>query len=191
MTVATDAVRAADLATDRYAVALAALAEVPLAVVVLGAAHGGERSCATGTAMYVSFAPPRLAVALHPGSTTCRLIESSGAFSVSVLRADQLDVAVAAGRSAPGTDKFAALGLATRDCAEQPGVPALADAAFVAWCRVTDRLPTGDHVLLVGEVVAFVPVTGEVVPPPLMRHQRRYVSLGASLTDAAPDGYPT
>jgi flavin reductase (DIM6/NTAB) family NADH-FMN oxidoreductase RutF len=70
-------------------------------------------------------------------------------------------------------------------------VPALADAAFVAWCRVTDRLPAGDHVLFVGEVVAFVPVAGEVEPPPLMRHQRRYVALGASLTDAAPEGYPT
>lgn len=187
MTAATAVVRAADLAADRYAVARAALAEVPLSVVVLGAAHGEDRSCATGTAMYVSFSPPRLAIALHPGSTTCRLVEASGSFSVSVLRADQVDVAAAAGHGAPGSDKFATLGLATREGV--PGVPALADAAFATWCRVTDRLPVGDHVLFVGEVVAFAPAAASVTP--LMRHRRRYAALGEYLGDEAPEGYPT
>ncbi len=195
MNAGTDVVIAADLAADRYAVARAALAEVPLSVVVLGAAQGDVRSCATGTAMYVSFAPPRFAVALHPGSGTCRLVEATGAFSLSVLRADQQAVAAAAGRGATGTDKFMALGLAVRETSALPGVPALADAGFVAWCRVTDRLPTGDHVLLVGEVVAFAPPSGDAAggleDVPLMRHQRRYAALGGWLSEAAPEGYPT
>ncbi|MBX3030224.1 MAG: flavin reductase [Chloroflexi bacterium] len=196
MNATADVVRAEDLASDRFAVARAALAEVPLPVVVLGAADGEARSCATGTAMYVSFAPARLAVAIHPGSTTCRLVEATGRFSISVLRADQVAVAVAAGHGASGTDKFATLGLATRETDLLPGVPALADASSIAWCRVTDRLPTGDHVLFVGEVVAFAPpVTaaeaGGLEDVPLLRHQRRYAALGSWLSDTGLDGYPT
>jgi len=191
MTPTSAVVRAADLAADRYAVARAALAELPLAVVLLGAAHGETRSCATGTAMYVSFAPPRIAIALHPGSTTCRLVAASGAFSVSVLRVDQQGVAVGAGHGVPGSDKFAALGLPTRETQELPGVPALADAAFVAWCRVTDQLPTGDHLVFVGEVTAFAPMADDASQPPLMRRRRRYAALGEYLGDEAAEGYPT
>lgn len=183
-----DVVRAADRAADRYAVAREALAEVPLAVVLLAAGLDGERSCATGTAMYVSFAPPRLAIALHPGSRTCRLVEASGAFSISVLRADQVDVATAAGRSAAGDDKFAALGLPVVESDASPGVPALAGAAFVVWCSVVERLVTGDHVLFVGEVIAF---GGERGTAPLLRHARRYAARGAWLSETAPEGYPT
>ena len=38
------------------------LTHLPLAVVVVGAAAGGERSCSTGTASYVSFEPPLVVV---------------------------------------------------------------------------------------------------------------------------------
>jgi flavin reductase (DIM6/NTAB) family NADH-FMN oxidoreductase RutF len=180
--------RAADLAGDRFAVARAALSELPLSVVVVGAGHGGERSCATGTAMYVSFAPPQLAVALHPGSRTCRLVEASHGFSVSALRADQLDLAMDAGRGGSGDDKFAELGAATVETAELPGVPGLDDAAFVSWCRVVQAHSTGDHRLFIGEVVAF---GGPTSDRPLLRHRRRYAALGEFLSETAPEGYPT
>ena len=180
--------RAADHADDRYAVARAALSSIPLSVVVIGAGDGPDRSCATGTAMYVSFSPPMLAVALHPGSHTSRLVEAGRAFSVSVLHADQLDVAAAAGRGGPGTDKFADLGLETVDAAELPGTPGLASAAFVLWCRVAEQLASGDHRLYVGEVVAY---GGLGTDRPLLRHRRRYAELGAWLSEPAPEGYPT
>src|SRR5256885_16230834 len=92
---------------DRYAVARAALSRIPHGVAIIGAADGPERSCATGTAMYVSFEPPMVAIAEHPGSRTCKLIQRSGAFSVSFLHAAQQDVAERAGHSAEGPDKFA------------------------------------------------------------------------------------
>jgi len=52
-------------------------------VVNIAAAHRGERSCATGTTMYVSHSLAMLAIAVHPGSRTTRLIRESGEFSVS------------------------------------------------------------------------------------------------------------
>jgi len=180
--------RAADVTEDRYGVARAALAEIPLAVVLVGAGHEGARSCATATAMYVSFSPPRISIALHPGSRTCALVDASGKFSVSILHASQADVATAAGKGAPGDDKFAALGL---DIVEpDPGsAPGLAGAAAILWCSVVERVAVGDHALFVGDVDEYTVDAAPVVP--LLRHRRRYAALGDVLGDVAPDGYPT
>src|SRR2546430_3631388 len=70
---------------DRYEVARAALSRIPHGVAIIGAADGPERSCATGTAMYVSFVPAMVVIADHPGSRTCKLIHKSRACMRSVL----------------------------------------------------------------------------------------------------------
>src|SRR5438552_19062783 len=70
---------------DRYAVARTALSRIPHGVAIIGAADGAERSCATGTAMYVSLVAPMVVIAEHPGSRTCRLIQRSGGFRVALL----------------------------------------------------------------------------------------------------------
>ena len=95
--------------TDRYAAAKLILSRIAHPVAIIGAAHGGERSCATGTVMYVSHVPPMVAIAEHPGSRTTRLIQASREFSVSLLHDSQQELAVAAGKSGEGPDKFAAL----------------------------------------------------------------------------------
>lgn len=173
---------------ERYAVARNVLAELPCPVAIIAAAADGERSCATGTAMYVSFVPPALAIAVHPGSRTCRLIEASGEFTVSLLGEDQVEAAQVAGRSAAGADKLAAIGLgiAESHASEAPGA---ADTPLTIWCRVTHRHEAGDHVLFVGEVVDHR--RDPDGSPPLLRHRRRYVKRGDWLTDDAADGYPT
>lgn len=181
-------VRADSLTGDRYAVARAALSELPLCVVAVASAGESGRSLATGTAMYVSFAPAQVAVALHPGSRTCRLIEEGGAFSVSALRDDQVELAMAAGHGGSRDDKFAELGVETVESEALPGIPALADAGFALWCEVADRLTTGDHRLFIGTVVAFGGATTE---RPLLRHRRRYAGFGDWLSETAPEGYPT
>lgn len=174
------------MTNDRYAVAREALAQLAMPVAIIAAEHDGRRSCATGTAMYVSFSPPRLAIAQHPGSQTTGLIERSGRFSVSLLRDGQLQAALDAGRGAKTDDKFAELGL---EVLERPGAaPAVAGSASVLWCDVVSASDAGDHRLIVGEVTVYE--VGESHDP-LIRHQRRYAALGPSLTDVAPEGYPT
>jgi flavin reductase (DIM6/NTAB) family NADH-FMN oxidoreductase RutF len=175
-----------DRSDDRYAVAREALAQLAMPVAIIGAQHDGRRSCATGTAMYVSFAPPRLAIAQHPGSQTTALIEASGRFSVSLLRDDQLQAALDAGHGARTHDKFAELGL---EVLERPDTaPAVAGSASVLWCDVVSTSDAGDHRLYIGEVVAYE--LGETQNP-LIRHRRRYAALGEALSEVAPEGYPT
>lgn len=178
-------------ASDRYGTAKQALSTIPLAVVLIGAADDSARGCATGTAMYVSFAPPRLAIALHPGSRTAALVRASRRFSVSVLDAGQVDLAMRAGRGGGGADKFAELGV---DVVVGPGAtPALAGSLAVVWCSVLEETVVGDHILIVGEVEAWDRRTMDLpdAPQALVRHRRRYASMGAWASDEAPEGYPT
>jgi len=67
--------------------------------------------------MYVSFVPPMVAIAEHPGSRTWQAHPASGAFSVSFLHASQQDIAERAGRSAEGPDKFATLKIKPQEAA--------------------------------------------------------------------------
>src|SRR5438034_11252742 len=124
---------------DRYEVARAALSRIPHGVAIIGAADGPERSCATGTAMYVSFVPPMIVIAEHPGSRTCKLIQKSGGFSVSFLHASQQDIAERAGKSAEGPDKFMTLRIKPLEAPpEAGGAPAVAGSMAVLWCVVRD-----------------------------------------------------
>jgi flavin reductase (DIM6/NTAB) family NADH-FMN oxidoreductase RutF len=177
-------------AGDRYVVAREALSRIPHGVAIIGAADGPERSCATGTAMYVSFVPPMVAIAEHPGSRTCKLIQKSGAFSVSFLHASQQDIAERAGRSADGPDKFATLKVKPLEApAGAGGAPGVAGSIAVLWCTVRDSCESGDHVLFTGEVLAH-----EVDPEKidaLLRFRRRYAHIGHETSVEEPEGYPT
>jgi len=177
-------------AGDRYAVARAALSRIPHGVAIIGAADGPERSCATGTAMYVSFEPPMVAIAEHPGSRTCKLIQKSGAFSVSFLHASQQDIAERAGHSAEGPDKFAALKVRPLEApADAGGAPGVAGSMAVLWCAVRDSRPSGDHLLFTGEVLAHQVDPNKV--DALLRFRRRYAHIGHDTSVEAPEGYPT
>ena len=167
----------AEKTSDRFAVAREALSRIPLAVTIIGAADGSERACGTGTAMYVSLDPPMLAIAWHPGSRTCRLIQKSGAFSVSMLHASQQDIAERAGRPADGLDKFAALKVPPLEAPPGAGgAPGVAGSIAVLWCKVRDSRVSGDHILFTGEVVAHQVDPAKI--DALLRFRRRYARIG-------------
>lgn len=174
-----------------YGTARRALAAIPGAVVLVAASDGAARSCATGTAMYVSFVPPLVAVALHPGSRTAVLAEGSGRFSLSLLGDDQVDLARRGGRTAGTDDKFDDLGVTVVEGPD--GTPAVAEAQARFWCRVVDAHPAGDHRLVLGQVEAYdrSGIDAPEARPALIRFLRRYASLGRWLTDETPGGYPT
>ncbi len=134
-------------------------------------------------------APAQVAIALYPGSQTAALIERSGEFSVSVLTPAQQDLAAAAGRSVPaGEDKFTALRIPVLDAPAGASAPAVAGSLAVLWCRVVQRIPTGDHVLHVGEVTAHRPDARKL--DALLRFRRRYLNVGHWTSDESPEGYP-
>jgi flavin reductase (DIM6/NTAB) family NADH-FMN oxidoreductase RutF len=177
------------LTGDRYSLARLVLSRIAHPVAIIGAAHGGERSCATGTTMYVSLSPALIAIAEHHGSRTTRLIRESGRFSVSLLDDSQQDLAVAAGKSAEGPDKFATLGIAAIEAPDDLAAPGVADSLAILWCRVTQAIDTGDHRLFVGEIVAHRVDEGRFEP--LLRYRRRYSRIGEATSDESPEGYPT
>jgi flavin reductase (DIM6/NTAB) family NADH-FMN oxidoreductase RutF len=178
-----------DASDRRFAVAREALSRITHAVAVIAAADGPERACGTGTAMYVSFSPPMLAIAEHPGSRTCKLIQRTGSFSVSLLHSSQQDIAERAGHSAEGPDKFAALRIAPLERPGGAGAPGVANSIAVLWCDVRETRPTGDHILFVGEIVEHRVDPAKV--DALLRFRRRYAHIGHVTSDEAPEGYPT
>jgi flavin reductase (DIM6/NTAB) family NADH-FMN oxidoreductase RutF len=176
-------------ATDVYELARTVLSRIAHPVAIVGAAHEAERSCGTGTTMYVSLSPAMIAIAEHPGSRTARLIKESGEFSVSLLHDSQQDIAVAAGKSAAGPDKFATLKIRAVEAPSGLKAPGVEGSIAIMWCRVAQSLPTGDHQLYVGEIVAHR--IDERRWDPLLRYRRRYFRLGHWTSDESPEGYPT
>lgn len=175
--------------TDTFELARLVLSRIAHPVAIIGAAHGGERSCATGTTMYVSLSPAMVAVAQHNDSRTTCLIRESGQFSVSLLHDAQQEVATAAGRPAEGPDKFATLKMNVAEPPDGLLAPGVERSLAILWCRVARSIETGDHVLFVGEVVAQR--VDERRFEPLLRYRRRYMRIGHATSDESPEGYPT
>jgi flavin reductase (DIM6/NTAB) family NADH-FMN oxidoreductase RutF len=174
----------------------AALRELVMPVVVVTARDHAETACATSTTSYVSVRPPILCVALTPASRTAQMVARTGRFSVSVLTADQADLAQRAGRPGGGPDKLATVGIAPEYRPGEvgdDGPPGVGGAAAVLWCDVTGTVPAGDHQVVFGQVSAFRGSVGDGaagVTALLLRHQRRYLSTGPAVTLPATDGYP-
>jgi flavin reductase (DIM6/NTAB) family NADH-FMN oxidoreductase RutF len=124
----------------------------------VGVAEGERRNAFTAAwLMQVSFDPPLLALSVNPGHASYPLLVGGGGFAVSVLSHDQLHLARHFGtRSGREADKLA--GIAWRP--GRAGAPILTEA--VAWleCRLTERLPAGDH-----EIVIARPLAGELLRP--------------------------
>jgi len=161
------------------------LARLPLAVVVVAAASGGVRSCTTGTAAYASLDPPLVVTPLAARSRTGGLVQSSGEFSVSVLAADQAELAVRAAARSEG-DKFLEQGIETVAPPAGCAAPGVAGAVGVLWCGLESAPVAGAHRLYVGRVRAWTAGGGE----PLLRFERTYRTLGAEVGVAAEAAYP-
>ena len=127
-------------------------------VYVIGVAKGERRNAFTAAwLMQVSFDPLLLALSVNPGHASYPLLVEGGGFAVSVLSRDQLHLARHFGtRSARETDKLA--GIAWRR--GRTGAPILTEAAAWLECRLTERIPAGDH-----EIVIARPLAGEVLLP--------------------------
>ncbi|ATY11659.1 flavin reductase [Amycolatopsis sp. AA4] len=94
----------------------------------------------------VSLAPPLILVCLKVGSRTCAAIERRGFFSVCVLADDHRRHSERLARSQPTVDDEA--------FEVAHGLPVIRDAPAGLLCRVDSTLVKGDHVIVIGCVVA-------------------------------------
>ncbi|TVQ57802.1 MAG: flavin reductase [Rhodobacteraceae bacterium] len=117
----------------------------------------------------VSLDPPLLLVCLAETASSYPAFRDAGRFAVNVLGASQRGLSTQF--ATRGADKFA--GVAWR--AVETGAPVLDGS--IAWfdCRTHALVPAGDHVILIGRVVAF----GAEDRPPLGYVRGGYIAFGA------------
>ena len=128
----------------------------PGTVAVVTAAHAGARNVmSAGWHTALSAEPPLYGVALGRTRHTHGLVTASGAFAVHFLPFERADAIAGVGSTSGrgGVDKFARFGLAASSGVVLD-LPILHDAYLAYECRVTAVHETGDHDLMVGEVVA-------------------------------------
>ena len=153
-----------------------AMGEFPTGVTVVTVASGDGAMHGTTVNSFssVSLDPMLVLVCLNEKSCGLRLIERAGAFAVNVLSAGQQDVSCRfASRNRPaGPAMFDGVPF-------EPGVtgcPVLAGATASFDCRLWQSHRAGDHLIVLGEVVALV---HRPHLEPLIFHARTYKSLEA------------
>jgi len=129
-----------------------ALGRIPSGLFIVTARQG---SAATGMLVswvqQCSFAPPRISVAIKPKREVNAWLTPDSVFVVNILEDEQSDLISHFGKGFTLSEP-AFTGLAVKHSDDGP--PILQEALAYLRCRLVDRLPVGDHDLLIGEVLA-------------------------------------
>ena len=127
-----------------------ALGRIPTGLYIVTTLHAGRPLGFVGSfLMQVGFAPPVVSIAIAREREHLAAIRAHGRFGVSVLDGRSQEVMGAFfRRHEPGRSAFDQL----EHRPSPAGLPVIADA--LAWldCRVSGEHPTGDHVVVFGEV---------------------------------------
>ncbi|MGR8931415.1 MAG: flavin reductase family protein [Gammaproteobacteria bacterium] len=119
-------------------------------VYVIGVASEERHNAFTAAwVSLVSFQPLLLMLSINPNHSSYPILKSAGGFSVNVLRYDQLDLAAHFG-GPNRLDKLAAVDWHVGET----GSPLLDDVVAYFECEMTSEFPAGDHVIVLGRVVA-------------------------------------
>ncbi len=128
-----------------------ALGKIPYGLVIIGSRHGNGIAAMVATwVTQVSFYPPLIVAAIESDSSMRMTIDESGVFSVNLLPSGGIPIAKKFLKS-QSTDTASVAGHAVRR--GEHGSPLLTEAVAAFECRVVNRVPTGDHILFIGEVV--------------------------------------
>ncbi|HEV3439075.1 MAG TPA: flavin reductase family protein [Gemmata sp.] len=130
----------------------AALGRIPSGLFILTARHGGhETGMLASWVQQCSFDPPQLTAALRKGRDVLAWLAEGAAFTVNVIPEGGKALVAHFGKGFE-LDQPAFEGLEVRRDDGTPPVLLTAHAYIV--CRVTKQLEIGDHVLVVGQVIA-------------------------------------
>ncbi len=141
-----------------------AMGNLPTGLTVVTTSTGGVPHGTTLSAvMSLSMDPPMVVVSLARTSSLLARLQRGGRFGINVLASHQDQVALRF--SQPRHDRFADLAWHDDD-----GAPRLPDSHAWVLAEVSSTLPAGDHVLVVGDVLAAESSTGR----PLTYWQRTF-----------------
>ncbi|MGW3462537.1 flavin reductase family protein [Streptomyces olivaceoviridis] len=157
---------------DTFRQAMSRLA-APLTVVTTRDATGTPRGFTASSTTAASLEPPLVVVGISHTSSCHGVLSQAPEFVVNVLGGQHRTVAERFARS--GVDRFAG-----QDFTPWPGtdLPCLPGAHAALRCVVRERIPVGDHDLLIGELVGVL--TGESTEP-LLWYDRAFRTLAAAL----------
>jgi flavin reductase (DIM6/NTAB) family NADH-FMN oxidoreductase RutF len=119
--------------------------------VVTVMSEGEDHGMTANWVMQTAFTPPMVVVAIENESKSLPMMRDARAFAINVLAAGQRDVAARLGKSSRKVPHK------LRDVATRPapvtGAPILSDGLGWIECRFVATMPSGDHTLVLGEVV--------------------------------------
>ena len=128
------------------------LRQFPYGLYAVTVAHNGEEHGMTANWLtQASFEPPMVVVAVENTSKTIGMIRDARHFAINVFQQGQRELAGKLGRSSEHTPQKLK-GIKTKP-APVSGTPVLADALGWIEVRVVATLPSGDHTLVLGEIV--------------------------------------
>jgi len=147
----------------------AAMVQWASGVTVITAVDGERRPHGFTASSFcsVSLSPPLVLVCLDHAAACLDAFRGSDWFAIHVLREGQEELALAFARK--GVDKFA--GRATES--GLGGTPLLPGGLARLECRMVDRIPAGDHLILLGQVARTATRPGR----PLVYCQREFHGL--------------
>lgn len=128
--------------------------------------RAGDRKNAMAVAWHssISFKPPLYGVSIAPKRYTYQLLLESREFAINFLPFERADlIASVGGSGGKEVDKFRKFDM-TEEKPLKTSAPILKDAYAVYECRMVDSREYGDHVWVVGEIVA-VHVAVDVLTP--------------------------
>lgn len=115
---------------------------------------GTPNALAIAWIMPVSVNPPMLVFAINKERHSYRLLEQTREFVVNIARFGLARQVLYCGRkSGKDVDKFKETGL-TAGKAKRVKAPIINECVAHVECRVTETIPKGDHILVMGEVLA-------------------------------------
>lgn len=143
--------------------------------VVTAMADGLPHGTTVSAFASLSMDPPMVLVSLDRGSDLLSIVRQTGRFGVNVLSSSQSPLALTFARKG-GVAKFAGVRWAV-----EAGVPRIPGAGGFLSCEVHSLVDGGDHVVILGTVLAADTIAG----PPLIYHARVF-GTHAALADELP-----
>jgi flavin reductase (DIM6/NTAB) family NADH-FMN oxidoreductase RutF len=125
-----------------------------VAVIVTASARGRYAAMTAAWHSSVSFRPPLYGVAIAPKRFTYQLITESREFGINFIPSGKASLAAAiGGTSGHQMDKFERFNVG-KEKSVKTTAPILKNAYAAYECKLVDGKPYGDHIWVVGEIVA-------------------------------------
>ena len=125
-----------------------------VAVIVTASARGRDDAMTAAWHSSISFRPPIYGVAVTSKRFTYQLIAESREFGINFIPLEKASLAAAVGgTSGQQMDKFERFNI-KKEKPLKTTAPILKDAYAAYECRLLDSKPYGDHIWIVGEIVA-------------------------------------